>query len=66
MFDFHKRHTWRFILKSGATFDIKAKECSITYRTDTTEVTGYKLAGVQGQIIHHIVIGDISAILKVK
>jgi hypothetical protein len=58
-----RKTTYRFILKSGAHFDIRADSCTYKYKTDTTEFHAYELKGIVGPSITHLVIGEIAAII---
>jgi hypothetical protein len=55
---------WRFFLKGGAHFDIKAESCTCKFNTETTEFHGYKLDGVEGPNILHIDINQIAVIIR--
>lgn len=58
------KKTYRFFLKSGATFDIKCDDVTITWEKSTGQVTQYEIEGIVGARPLYITPPDISAVVR--
>ena len=59
-----QKKRYRFILKGGASFIIRAEDLNITYKTADLTITAYKFTGIEGSFPLHIVVGEIAAIVR--
>lgn len=61
---FTKYNTYRIILKSGASFEIRAKDAKVTYKVNSLEVTGYEFSDLFGARPLFIKADEIVALIK--
>lgn len=63
---FKRKRKYRVILKSGASFVIKASELSISFNTGTMQLTKYQFMNPSGETPFHCSPLEISAIIELS
>ena len=61
---FKLHHKYTFLMKSGNKFSVWAKDCEITYRTESGEASGYQIYNILGRGPLYLNITQIEAVLK--
>ncbi len=60
-----KRHTYRFILKSGAEFRVSGTNLKIEWDAGTMQLKKWELTGGKGEVPFHLSPLEVAAIVKV-
>jgi hypothetical protein len=61
---FKRKFKYRVILKSGASFTLKASDLNVSFKTDSMQLTEYEFTDPSGEIPFHCSPLEISAIVK--
>ena len=61
-----RRKTFRFFLRSGEHFDIKAHNVSLVWKTDHSEFVKYSIEGIRPGLFFSFLLTELIAVVEVK